>query len=219
MSETIITAVIGVIGVAFGAAISIITTIISTRAENKRNKVLMQQKDIEAKREHLDGIYKKLISVINLYPKSSPNDILKHMEYAPNYLLESFDSVIMSLDYQIEDYENQLNIENINHQRKSYIKTQISNREYSKKRILEIRDAYFDARDKYRAFCETDKVIFELYAGTEVRNCLVKFEVMIHNVFISGSYVGADADDPLQNCVEICRRDLINNMRYDLGIE
>lgn len=103
MSETIITAVIGVLGVAIGAAISIITTIISTRAENKRNKVLMQQKDIEAKREHLDDIYRELISVINLYPKSSPNDILKYVEYAPNYLMESFDSVIKSLDYQIEN--------------------------------------------------------------------------------------------------------------------
>lgn len=219
MSETIITAVIGVIGVAIGAAISIITTIISTRAENKRNKVLMQQKDIEAKRKHLDGIYKKLISVINLFPKSSPKDILKYVEYAPNYSMESFDSVIKSLDYQIEDYKNQLNIENIDYQRKSDIETQISNREYSKKRILEIKDAYFDARDKYRSFCEKDKVIFNLYAGTEVRNCLVQFEVMIHNVFISGYCVGADADDPLQNCVNICRRDLINSMRYDLGIE
>jgi hypothetical protein len=114
MSDTIITAVISGVGAAIGAAISIITTIISTHAENKRNKVLMQQKDTEAKREHLDGIYKKLISIINLYPKSSPNDILKHIKYAPNYSMESFDSVIKSLDYQIDDYKKQLNIENIN---------------------------------------------------------------------------------------------------------
>lgn len=104
MSETVIASVIGVVGVVIGAVISIITTMINTRNENNRNKILMQQKDIETKREHLDGIYKKLISIINLYPKSSPNDILKYVEYAPNYSIESFNSVVEILDYQIEDY-------------------------------------------------------------------------------------------------------------------
>lgn len=206
MSETIIVAVIGVGGVVIGAVISVITTMISARAENKRNRILIQQKNIEIKREHLNGIYKKLISVINLYPKSSPN-----------YSMESFDSVVKLLDYQIEDYNSQLTIGNIDNERKSDIEAQISNREYSKKKIQEIRDAYFAARDKYKLFCETDKAVFDLYAGLEVRNSLVQFEVMIHNVFISGHCVGEDADDPLQNCVEICRRGLINSMRYDIG--
>lgn len=217
MSETIIVAVIGVVGVIIGAVISSVTTMINARSENNRNKALIQQKDIEIKREHLDEIYKKLVSVINLYPKSSPNDILKYVEYAPSYSMESFDSVIKSLDYQIEDYRQQLHIENIDYQRKSDIETQISNREYSKKKILEISDAYFDAKDKYKSFCETDKVIFDLYAGQEVRNCLLQFEVMIHNIFISGRCVGMDADNPLQNCVEICRRNLISSMRCDIG--
>lgn len=172
----------------------------------------------QSKRENLNDVYKALISIVNLYPKSSPNDILKYVEYAPNYSMESFNSVIKSLDYQIEDYRKQLNIENIDFQRKSDIVTQISNREYAKNKILEIRDAYFDVKDKYKSFCETDKVIFDLYAGQEVRNCLVQFEEMIHNVFISGHCVGADADAPLQNCVEACRRELINSMRYDIGI-
>ena len=207
MSETINASVIGAV---ISAVIKVITTMINTRNENNRNKLLMQQKDMETKREHLDSIYKKLMSIINLYPKLSPNDILKYVEYAPNYSMESFDSVVKSLDYQID---------NIDYQRKSDIETQISNREYSKKKILEIRDAYFNARDQYKLFCETDKVIFDLYAGQEVRNCLVQFEVMIHNVFISGHCVGANADDPLQNCVEICRRELINSIRYyDFGI-
>lgn len=218
MSETITVAVIGVVGVIIGAVISFVATMINARNENNRNKALIQQKDIETKREHLDGIYKKLIFIINLYPKSSPNDILKYVEYAPNYSMESFDAVIKSLDYQIEDYRTQLNVENIDYQRKSDIETQISNREYSKKKILEIRNKYSNAKDKYMSFCETDKMIFDLYAGQEVRNCLVQFEVMIHNVFISGHFVGADADDPLQNCVEICRRNLVNSMRHDIGI-
>lgn len=218
MSETITVAVIGVVGVAIGAIISFIATIINAHNENNRNKALIQQKDMETKRERLDEIYKKLISIINLYPKSSPNDILKFVEYAPTYSMESFDSVIKSLDYQIEDYKNQLNIENIDYQRKSDIETQISNREYSKKEILKIRDMYFNAKDNYDSFCESEKVVFDLYAGQDVQNYLVQFEVMIHNVFISGRCVGTDADDPLKNCVEICRRDLINSMRYDIGI-
>lgn len=78
---------------------------------------------------------------------------------------------------------------------------------------------YFNARDKYDAFCETDKVVFDLYAGQDVKNCLVQFEVMIDNVFISGRCVGTDEDDPLKNCVEICRRNLINAMRDDIGIK
>lgn len=140
------------------------------------------------------------------------------VEDAPYYLLESFDSVIMSLDDQIEDYKNQLNLENLNYHRKIDVKTKISRREYSKKNILEIRDKYFDARDRYKEFCEKEKVIFDLYAGQEVRNSLVQFEVMIHNIFISGYSVGVQPDDPLKNCIEICKRELINSMRYDIGI-
>lgn len=215
MSETMVTALVSA-----GATllVSIITLVVNASIDRFKSKLEIQDKMCQSKRRNLNDVYKTLISIVNLYPKSSPNDILKCVEYAPNYSMELFDSVIKSLDYQIEDYEKQLNIKNIDYQRKSDIETQISNREYSKKKILEIRDAYFDARDKYKSFCETDKVIFDLYAGQEVRNCLVQFEVIIHNIFISGCCVGADADDPLQNCIEICRRDLINSMRYDIGI-
>lgn len=98
-----------------------------------KSELEIQQKMYQLKRDNLNDVYKALISIVNLYPKSSPNDILKNVEYAPIYSKESFDSVIKSLDYQIEDYKNQLNIDNIDHQRKSDIETQISNREYSKK--------------------------------------------------------------------------------------
>lgn len=54
---------------------------------------------------------------------------------------------------------------------------------------MEIRNKYSNAKDKYMSFCETDKMIFDLYAGQEVRNC-----------------------------VEICRRNLVNSMRHDIGI-
>lgn len=59
-------------------------------------------------------------------------------------------------------------------------------------------------------------MIFDLYAGQDVRNRLVEFEVVIHNVFISGHSVG-DVDDPLDNIVTISRRNLINSMRNDIG--
>ena len=50
-----------------------------------------------------------------------------------------------------------------------------------------------------------------------MRNCLVKFEVIIHNVFISGRMAG-DKDDPINNIIQISRRNLINSIRNDIGI-
>jgi len=73
------------------------------------------------------------------------------------------------------------------------------------------------ARDKYKSFCESDKVIFDLYAGQNVRNCLVELDVAIHNVFISGHNAG-DVDKPINNIIKISRRKLINSMRNDIGI-
>lgn len=49
-----------------------------------------------------------------------------------------------------------------------------------------------------------------------MQNCLVEFEVIIHNAFISGYCVG-DADDPQNNGIEMIRRKLISGMRNDIG--
>ena len=65
----------------------------------------------------MDDIYKELISIINLYPDVSPNDILEYVDYAPNYSQEDFDLILHTLDYQIEDYKEQLNNANINYER------------------------------------------------------------------------------------------------------
>lgn len=214
MSDTMIAALIGA-----GATliVAVVTLITNAFIEKYKSKLEIQRKEHQTKREHLNEVYKELISIINLYPNSSPNDVLKYVEYAPNYSMESFDSVLKSLDYQIEDYKEQLKNTNIDYERKNDIDVQISNIEYSKKKIHEIRDKYFNAQDKYKSFYELDKMVFDLYAGQDVRNRLVEFEVMIHNVFISGRSVG-NADDPLNNCIEIYSRNLINSMRYDLGI-
>jgi len=213
MSETMIATLIG-------SGVTLITTIatlfINSLIETHKSQLEIQQKKYEVKREKLNDIYAKLVDIVNQYPNSSPNDALQYVEYAPNYSMESFDAVLKSLDYQIEDYKRQLNNVNINYGRKSDVDTQISNREYAKKKISEIRDEYYIARDRYKSFCKSDKAVFDLYAGQDVRNCLVEFEVIIHNVFISGHSVG-DADDPLNNRIEIIRRKLINSMRNDIG--
>lgn len=214
MSETMIAALIGA-----GATllITLITQTITVFMFKFKSNMEIKQIEHQLKKEKLDGVYKTLISVINLFPDMSPNDVLNCVEYGPHYSMESFDCILESLDYQIEDYKKQLKILNIDCEQKNNIEAQISNREYSEKKISEIRDKYYKARDKYKAFCESDKVIFDLYAGQDVRNCLVEFEVVIHNVFISGYSVG-DAEDPINNIIKMSRQKLIDSMRYDIGI-
>jgi len=214
MSETLIVALISA-----GASltVSMVTLITNTYIEKIKNKLEMWQKRYQSKRERLSEIYRELIMIINLFPNLSPNDVLKWVEYPPNYSLEAFDAVIKILNYQIEDYKKQLGSTNIEYERENHINMQILNREYCKKKISEIRDNYFNARDKYISFYKSDKALFDLYAGQNVRNALVEFEVVIHNTFISGRNVG-DADDPLNNSIELCRRNLINSMRNDIGI-
>ena len=73
-------------------------------------------------------------------------------------------------------------------------------------------------KDRYKAFCKCDKAVFDLYAGQDVRNCLVEFEVIIHNVFISGHSV-ENVDDPRNNRIDIIRRKIINSIRSDIGTQ
>lgn len=213
MSETMI-------GTLVGSAVTLITTIvtlyINSLIEKHKCQLEIQQKKNEVKRKKLNDIYEKLVDIVNQYPNSSPRDVLLFVDNAPHFAMESFDAVLTSLDYQIEDYKRQLNNVNINYERKIDAETQISNREYAKKKISEIRDAYYMAKDRYKLFCKSDKAVFDLYAGQDVRNCLVEFEVILHNVFISGHSVGA-ANDPLNNSIEIIRRKIINSMRKDIG--
>lgn len=213
MSEQMIATIVG-------GGVSLITTIVTwlikALIEKHKCQMKIQQKRYEVKREKLNDIYEKLVDIVNQYPNSSPNDVLQYVEDASSYSMESFDAVLKSLDYQIEDYKKQLNKANINYERKNDVGMQISNREYAKKKISEIRDEYYMARDRYKSFCKSEKAIFDLYAGQDVRNCLVEFEVIIHNIFISGQRVG-DADDPLNNRIEIIRRKIINSMRNDIG--
>lgn len=131
--------------------------------------------------------------------------------------MEHFDSILKLLDYQIVHYKRQLNMENIGYDEKNDIEEQLSNAEYAKKAISRICDEYYIAKDKYTSFCKSDKVIFDLYAGQEVRNCLAEFEVIIDNVFISDRKAG-DYGDPINNIIQVSRRNLVNSMRKDIGL-
>lgn len=214
MSEGILTVLISVGGT---LAVSTVTLIVNAYIERFKSKIEIQQNMIKSKRENLSDIYMKLINILNLYPSSSPNDILNYIDNPPNYSMEHYDGVLDSIDYQVDDYKTRLSIEGIETELIYNIKTQISNREYAKKQIIENRDEYFAAKEKYSSFCESDKAMFELYAGQEVRNYLVHFEIVVHNVFISGRFAGEDGD-PVNNIIHVSRRNLIDSMRFDLGI-
>lgn len=214
MTEPIIAAIIG-------AAISLITTIlilsVNTSIERNKMRVEIQQKKEEAKREKLTDIYTELVSIINSFPKESPNNALEYIEYPPHYSMESFDSIIDILNYQIEDYKQLLENKNISINAKSHNETQIRKRDYAIEQVLKIKEDYCNARDRYRTFCKTKKMIFDLYAGQDVKNSIVEFDVLIYNVFISGHRID-DAYDPRYNKIEVARRNIIDSMRNDIGL-
>lgn len=215
MPETLIAALIGA-----GATliVTIITQISTIYISRVKKKLKIKQKEFQIKRDNLSSIYETLISAINSFPNESPNDILKNIEYSPNYSFENFNAVLKILNYQIKDYRNQLKNVNISYEQRNNINVQISNRKYSKKKISEIQNKYYKALDNYKSFCESpNKTIFDLYAGQNVKNALVRFEMVIHNIFISG-YSAGDVYNPLNNRIEITRRELIDSMRNDLGI-
>ena len=163
--------------------------------DKKQLEVRMQEKQI--KNDKLGNIYKELINIVNSYPDRAPNDVLRNIEFAPSYSMEKFESTIEILNIQIEDYKRQLNFEHLKR---------------------EIRDDYFFAEEKYREFNKEDKASFDLYAGQEVKNKLIEFNVVKKNTFISGLYVGEDPDS-LNNSINKAKEQLIESMRNDLKIE
>ncbi len=214
MTETIIAALIG-------AGISMISTIltllVTTLIERNRIRTEIQQKKEETKRERLTDTYTELVSIINSFPKESPNDILKNIEYPPHYSMESFESIIKILNYQIEDYKRRLEKENVDLDTQNHIESQIENRKYAIKHMSKIQEEYCNARDHYRSFCKTKKMLFDLYAGQDVKNNIVEFEVIINNVFVSGGSAG-DIYNPRDNMIETIRRSIIDSMRDDIGL-
>lgn len=192
-----------------------ITTIIKFIFGLINNKRNAQQKEYQWRRKQLNTVYEKLVSVIEQYPDYSPNDILSDIDFAPHYSMENFDSLLKSLDYQIENYKEQL-LRNCNIEKKYNIDIQIHNREYAKKQIAEMQDKYYKAKELYNSFCKSDMKKFNLYAGQDVKNRLVEFNVLIENVFLSGRL--AECNNPMNSIIKVSKQNLITSMRKDLGI-
>lgn len=195
----------------------IIKTILSLLSIKVENYSEIEQKNHEFKRKYLDEAYRELISVINLYPTVSPNDIMKCIDYPPIFFRESYDSVLNTLDYQIADYRNQLKNKSISLAKKNDIDVYISNRIYVKDKIKHNRVNYFNAENNYNEFYKSKKEIIDLYAGQNVKNCLVSFRVAIENIFYCGFYSEV-GDKNHNNIIENNKRLLIESIRSDLGI-
>ena len=204
----------GIIGIVIGAIVTLATQLITMRISIYKSKLESNDKYIQLKRQDLSEVYRELISTINLYPSRSPYDVMKNIDYAPGYSRENFDGVITSLNYQIEDYEKQL--KSSNKEYKESLRTEILNREYAKKEITIIKSDYVSAVEKYNSFCKNRMAEFELYAGINVKNNLVRFEVAIHNIFFVGRH-SENTNDPFDNIIEKCKRELVNSMRIDIG--
>ena len=215
MTEVLITTLISVCA-------SFITALVTLKGNNKRElkkqKVDIAQNNYAVKRDKLNEIYVDLMNVVNKFPNISPNDVLQHIDYAPNYSLESFDAIITSLGYQIEDYKERLSRGTYNEDELYKTECEIREREFAIEKIAHIKKEYFEARELYDDYKRTKKAIFDLYAGIEVKNCVVCFDVIIHNVFISGKKSG-DPLDVSNNLIERARRDLINSMKSDMGLD
>lgn len=166
--------------------------------------------------KEIGKIYEELLSILNTFPKVSPTDILKNIEFPPCYSMESFESVIEILNYQINDGKEKLDSEMVSQKEKRDIKSDIEKRKYCIEQIKKNQEDYFKAKEAYCLFKQSDKMIIDMYAGQSVRNCLVEFEVVLHNAFISGHSVG-DAYDSSKNLIEVTRNKIVNAIRNDIG--
>lgn len=218
MSETVIITLISSSISVISALLGVfLTQFFNVKNETRRVIEEKQAENLKAKREKLDSVYKKLIRVVNLFPSQTPLDVLSSMDGSPNYNLENFDIVNSILENQINHYEKLLShSDNLDFELKNQYKVEINNREYFKSEITLIRDKYKYAQSQYEKFKRSEKITFELYAGVDVKNNLVKFETMLHNAFIAGRRLNDDVKKI--NKLDISRWTLIDSIRNDLGI-
>ncbi len=185
-----------------------------------KRKSKIQERKIQSqvqKQEKLTEPYNELIRIISLFPNRTPYDVMTLLSYGPpNFSSENFDTVNRILEIQIkEDYQKRLERKGLTYQDEEDIKTEIRNREYYIKEIEKIKNQYFLAKQEYERFRHTDKTI-ELYAGQDVKNCLVEFYVTWHNAFIAGRTL--EYADGRQNKLDNIRWKLEQVIRADLGI-
>ena len=173
--------------------------------EEKRNKG-----------DKLTETYKELLKIIALFPNKTPYDVMNNLSFSPVFNLENFDTVNIILEIQIrEDYQKRLERKYLTYQDEEDIKAEIRNREYYIKEIEKIKNQYFLAKKEYERFRSTDKNV-ELYASQDVKNCLVKFDVIWHNAFITGRPL--EYNDGTNNKLDDIRWELEQVIRADLGI-
>ena len=203
-------AIVGILGFFWGIYIYV---------DKRKSKV--QERKIQSqvqKQEKLTEPYNELIRVISLFPNRSPFDVMNLLPYDCKFKfeLENFDTVNRILEIQIkENYQKRLERKGLTYQDEEDIKTEIRNREYYIKEIEKIKNQYFLAKQEYERFRHTDKTI-ELYAGQDVKNCLVEFYVTWHNAFIAGRTL--EYADGRQNKLDNIRWKLEQIIRADLGI-
>lgn len=183
--------------------------------KDKKYERLIEEK--RNKQEKLTETYSELLRIISLFPNRTPYDVMTLLPYRPNFSLEDFDVVNRILNIQIkEDYQKQLEREGLTYQDEEDIKTEIRNREYCIKEIEEIKDRYFNAKQKYEQFRNNDKFI-DLYSSQEVKNCLVEFEVLLHNAFIASREL--EYNDGRCNRLDNIRWKLEQLIRGDIGTQ
>lgn len=188
-----------------------VTTLLSTVVgaflshflQNKIERRKLLEERAKERREILLGVYKQLLKIINYYPNEAPVDLLRHIEYPPNYSGENFKAIRNTLVYQIEDYKKD--------ERKNLV--ELSNREYCIKELYSIEREYFEAKKMYQDFSKNDKVIFDLYASVGVRNALVDLEVLINNAFIAGRFGFKD-----ENGVDR-KEELVRKLTYEMSLD
>lgn len=168
------------------------------------------------KQKELRGAYKELLRIINLFPNRTPYDVMTLLPYGPSFNLENFETVNTTLEIQIkEDYLRRLGREGLTYQDEEDIKTEIRNREYYIKEITTIKNKYFNAKQEYEQFRNNDKTI-DLFSSQEVKTCLVEFEVVVRNAFITGRAL--EYNDGRNNKLDNVRWKLEQLIRDDIGV-
>lgn len=198
------------------AIIVAIGGVIKYFSEKKDKKYERYIEEKRNKGEKLTETYNELLKIIALFPNKTPYDVMTNLPFSPVFNQEDFDTVNRFLEIQIkEDYQKRLEREGLTYQDEEDIKTEIRNREYYIKEIEKIKNQYFLAKKGYEQFRRNDKII-ELYASQDVKNCLVKFDVVWHNAFIAGRSL--EYNDGRNNKLDDIRWELEQVIRADLGI-
>lgn len=194
--------------------------LINFRGAQKSTEKQFKHKMREMRRKELADLYTNLLAILDRYPKVTPKEVLVQLERDCNgisvaYGSENFSYVIKVLrNYQTHFAKCEVNEKS--YEEKVLLKRKIARIDGTIRELQEIAQMYFDAKKKYRSFCNTERLKFELLASQTTINQLVRFEVFVKNIFISSNEIGSKiGEDLLQAGIDnLCRE-----MRKDLSSE